>query len=170
MSRRLIVVALALGAFLIVPVASANAATFAGACTVSGNANFGPSGLKATPQNLTYTFNSTGSCTGTLDGAAIVQAPVSANATGSGTLSCAAAVAPGGSGSITFTGQGVTIPFAVNLAGVGTEVAFTLTGGTGVAVGHASFAANAGRATECSSDTGIQSLGFDIQAAGTLIG
>jgi hypothetical protein len=170
MSRRLIILALALGAFLIVPVASANAATFAGACTVSGNANFGPTGLKSTPASLTYNFSGTGSCTGVLDGAQIVQAPVSAGASGAGTLSCTAAAATGGSGSITFTGRGVTIPFGVNLVGAGTEVAFTLTGGTGAAVGHASFAANAARATECSSPNGVNNLGFDIQAAGTLIG
>ena len=41
-----------------------------------------------------------------------------------------------------------------------------LTGnGGGAGVGHATFAANGARATECANSAGLNNLGFDIQAA-----
>jgi hypothetical protein len=165
MRRLLLVLPLAL-ALLALSAASASAATVSGACTVSGSADFTPNGLQATPQSLIYSFSGTGSCSGTLDGAPITNAPVSAFATGGGTLSCAGALSLGGIGHITFPNQGVTINFGINLVGAGTEVEFALTGNSGGGgAGHATFASNADRALDCNSPTGVNGLGFEIQAA-----
>jgi hypothetical protein len=167
MRRLLAMLALTLGALALVPVASASAAnTVSGECTISGNAAFSPNGLTATPQTLTYQFGGNGTCSGTLNGVPIVNAPVSAFATGTGTLSCVAAAATGGTGTLTFPGQGVTLGFHIDLAGAGSEVAFTLTGnGGGAGAGHATFGQNAARVAECADPSGINSLGFDVQAA-----
>jgi hypothetical protein len=165
MRRLLAMLALTLCALVLVPMASASAATVTGECNIAGTATFSPNGLTATPQTLTYNFGGNGTCTGTLNGAPIIQAPVSAGATGTGTLSCAGAVATGGTGQLSFPNQGVTIGFHIDLVGVGSEVAFTITGnGGGNGVGHASFGSNALRATECNSPTGVNNLGFDVQA------
>ena len=118
MRRILLMLPFALAAFALAPVAAASAAnTVTGACTVSGSASFTPNGLQATPQTLGYNFNGTGTCSGTLNGTPITNAPVSASASGSGTLSCAGAVTTGGTGSITFTGQGVSVGFGIDLVG-----------------------------------------------------
>jgi hypothetical protein len=165
MRRLLLVLPLAL-AVLALSAASASAATVSGECTVSGSADFSPNGLQATPQSLFYTFNGTGTCSGTLDGAVITNAPVSATATGGGTLSCAGAVSAGGTGSITFPNQGVTIRFGISLVGAGSEVGFALTGNSGGAgAGHATFASNGDRVLECTNPNGLNNLGFEIQAA-----
>jgi hypothetical protein len=167
MRRILLMLPLALVAFALAPVAAASAAnTVSGECTVSGSASFTPNGLQGTPQTLGYNFSGTGTCSGTLNGTPITNAPVSANASGSGTLSCAGAVSTGGTGSIAFTGQGVTVGFGIDLVGTGSEVEFVLTGnGGGAGVGHATFATNGARAIECANPSGLNNLGFEIQAA-----
>jgi hypothetical protein len=165
MRRILAMLALTLGALVLVPVTSASAATVSGQCTIAGTASFSPNGLTATPQALTYSFGGNGTCTGTLNGTPIISAPVSASATGSGTLSCAAAVSTGGTGTLTFPSQGVTIGFGLDLVGAGSEVALAITGnGGGNGTGRASFGSNATRAAECTSPTGVNNLGFDVQA------
>jgi len=165
MRRHIAVLALTIAALVLVPITSAGAATVSGECTITGNAAFSPNGLTATPQTLTYNFGGNGTCTGTLNGAPIVQAPVSAGATGTGTLSCAASEALGGTGQLSFPNQGVTIPFHIDLVGAGSEVGFAITGnGGGAGLGHASFGQNALRATECNSPTGVNNLGFAVEA------
>jgi hypothetical protein len=165
MRRILAMLALTIGALVLVPVASAGAATVSGQCTIAGTASFSPNGLTATPQTLTYSFGGNGTCTGTLNGTPIISAPVSANATGSGTLSCAAAVSTGGTGTLSFPNQGVSVGFHIDLVGVGSEVALSITGNTGGnGTGRASFGSNAARAAECASPTGVNNLGFDVQA------
>jgi len=166
MRRILLIAPLALAAFVLAPMATANAATVSGACTVSGTAHFTPTGLKSVPGPMGYDFTGTGTCNGTLNGTPVTNSPVTAHAAGSGTLSCVGAVSTGGSGTLAFTSAGVTIGFQVDLVGAGSEVTFVLTGnGGGNGVGHATFATNGTRATECSSDAGLNDLGFDIQAA-----
>jgi hypothetical protein len=167
--RRILLIPLALAAFVLAPAAAANAAnTVSGACSIAGSASFGPNGLTATPQNLTYNFSGTGSCSGTLNGAPITNAPVSTSVNGSGTLSCAGSVATTGTGTLTFPAQGVSIGFSIALAGAGSEVAFELTGnGGGAGAGHASFATNGTRATECNTPSGLNNLGFSVEAAAT---
>jgi hypothetical protein len=165
--RRLLLIPLALAAFALAPAASASAAnTVSGACSIAGLAHFSPSGLTNTPQSLTYNFAGNGSCSGTLNGSPIVNARVTTNVTGTGTLSCAASVSTSGSGTLTFVDQGVTIGFGITLAGAGSEVAFELTGnGGGAGAGHATFATNAPRALECQNASGLNDLGFDVEAA-----
>src|SRR4051794_21329942 len=166
MRRTLLMLPLALALFALAPVASAGAAnSVSGACSIGGSATFTPNGLQAAPQTLTYNFSGTGTCTGTLNGSPIVNAPVSANAGGSGTLSCAGAVSTGGTGTLTFSG-GASVGFGIDLVGTGSEVEFVLTGnGGGAGVGHATFATNGARAIECANPSGLNNLGFEIQAA-----
>jgi hypothetical protein len=165
MRRILLMVPLALALLALSPVASASAAnTVSGTCTIGGSATFSPTGLQNTPQTMGYNFSGTGTCSGTLNGSPVVNAPVSASASGSGTLSCAGAVSTGGSGTLTFS-TGATVGFGVDLVGTGSEVEFVLTGNAGGAgVGHATFALNGTRATECASPSGLNDLGFNIVA------
>jgi hypothetical protein len=164
--RRILLIPLALAAFVLAPAAAANAAnTVSGACSIAGGAQFTPTGLTNTPTSMGYTFTGTGSCSGTLNGAPIVSAPVSTSVTGTGTLSCAASVSTTGHGTLTFPNQGVTIGFNISLAGAGSEVAFELSGdGGGAGAGHASFATNAARVAECQNASGLNDLGFAVEA------
>src|SRR5436190_24329171 len=79
--RRLLLLMLPLTlAALALPVASASAAnTVNGVCNIGGSAHFTPNGLQATPQTLGYNFSGTGTCSGTLNGVQVVNAPVTAN-------------------------------------------------------------------------------------------
>jgi hypothetical protein len=165
MKKVLLAAALTMGVFAAGSVASASAATFTGACTLSGNASFGPNPLTAAPQvGETYTFTATsGTCTGAVDGTPVVNAPASASASGSGTLSCSAAESVGGTGTITINGQ--TAGFSISLAGAGTEIGFVLTGnGGGAGGGHASFAQGAAAALPQCASGGVSSLPFTVQA------
>jgi hypothetical protein len=181
--RKLVVLAMAIvGLLVIVPVSPASAASFTGACAVSGNAAF-PSPLTAVPSAKSYSFTTNDSfpvvgdtCVGSLNGgtpAVYALSPGNANASGSGTLSCSVSAAgdflvnggADGTGSITIGGQ--SFSFTVKLVGAGTEVLFVLSqNGLPAAVGHASFAnpANAGAAVGCATG-GVSSLHFDIEAA-----
>src|SRR5262245_58975600 len=162
----LLIVPLTLAA-IVLPVASASAAnTVSGACNIGGSAQFTPTGLTSTPQTMGYDFSGTGTCSGTLNGVEVLNAPVTAHAAGSGTLSCAGAVSTGGSGTITFVSQGVTVGFGLDLVGTGSEVELVLAGnGGGAGVGHATFATNGARATECTSAGGLNNLGFVVVAS-----
>lgn len=162
MRKLLVVLALTAGALVLAPAGSASADTFAGACTISGTATFPSPGLQNTPQTLGYNFAGPGTCVGSLNGGAPASHAITANAGGSGTLSCAASVSTGGSASVAFTG-GPTFDFTIDLQGAGSEVDFVIhdaAGGAGV--GHATFAEEITRAPECAS--GITSLGFDVVA------
>src|SRR5215218_9245647 len=115
MKKVLLAVATTAIAFALVPLASANAATFSGACTLSGNATFGPNPLTTAPQaGETCTFTATsGTCSGTVNGAAVVNAAATASASGSGTLGCTGAASVGGTGTITVNGQ--SVGFSISL-------------------------------------------------------
>lgn len=154
---------LALIALLAVPVASASADnTVSGVCTLSGSANFN-SPLKAQPGANGYSFTGSGTCSGTLNGAPITNAPASASASGSGTLGCSASAATTGTGTLTV--NGVSVGFQISLVGAGTEVAFALTGNSGGAGGgHASFALDAQQAATQCAGAGASSLPFSVQA------
>jgi hypothetical protein len=153
---------LALIALMAVPIASASAATVSGACTLSGTANFN-SPLTAQPGANGYSFTGSGSCSGTLNGAPITNAPASASASGSGTLGCSASAATLGTGTLTV--NGVAVGFQIKLVGAGTEVAFALTGNSGGAGGgHASFALDAQQAATQCAGAGASSLPFSVQA------
>jgi hypothetical protein len=165
MTKVLLAAALTTGALVAIPVASASAAEFSGACTLSGTATFGPNPLTAAPQaGETYTFTAnSGTCSGTMNGTPVTNAPASATATGSGTLGCTVSESVGGTGSITINGQ--SAGFTISLAGAGTEVAFQLTGnGGGAGGGHASFAQGAGTALPQCASGGVSTLPFTVQA------
>ena len=162
MRRLLAVLALTLGSLVLVPVTSASADTFAGACTISGTATFPSPGLQNVPQTLGYNFAGPGTCVGSLNGGTPASHAITANASGSGTLSCAAAVATGGTATVAFVG-GPSFNFTIDLQGAGTEVNFVIhDAGGGAGVGHATFAEEVTRAPECAA--GITSLGFDVVA------
>lgn len=154
---------LALIAVMAVPVASASAAnTVSGACTLSGNASFS-SPLKTQPGPNGYSFTGSGTCSGTLNGTPITNAPASASASGSGTLGCSASASTSGTGTLTV--NGTTIGFQLSLVGSGTEVTFALTGNSGGAgAGHASFALDAQQALTQCAGAGVTSLPFSVQA------
>jgi hypothetical protein len=68
---------------------AAQATTFEGSCQLSGELTFAqPLGNDLRP--TTFTDRAAGTCTGTLDGAAVDDVPVTNRASGSGTLSCLA--------------------------------------------------------------------------------
>ena len=167
MRKLLVLLALSACALVLVPATSASAAnTVSGACTINGVATFSPGGLTTTPQTMSYNFGGNGTCSGTLNGATILNAPVNAGATGTGTLSCAGAAATGGTGVLSFPNQGVTINFGIDLVGTGSEVEFVIRGnGGGAGAGHATFAENGLRVPECSSPSGLNRLGFAVLAA-----
>jgi hypothetical protein len=154
---------LALVALMAAPIASASADnTVSGACTLSGTANFN-SPLTAQPGANGYSFTGSGTCSGTLNGAPITNAPASASASGTGTLSCTASASTVGTGTLTV--NGVAIGFQIKLVGTGTEVTFALTGNTGGAgVGHASFVLDAQQAATQCAGAGASSLPFSVQA------
>jgi hypothetical protein len=163
MKKFVLLASLTLVAVIAAPVASASAATVSGACTLSGTANFN-SPLTAQPGPNGYSFTGSGSCSGTLNGAPITNAPASASASGSGTLGCSASVSTGGTGTLTV--NGVQVPFQINLVGSATEVAFHLTGNSGgTGAGHASFALDAQQAASECAGSGASSLPFSVQAA-----
>jgi hypothetical protein len=162
MRRLLALLAVSVGALALVPVTSASAATFAGACTISGTASFPSPGLQNVPQTLGYNFAGPGTCVGSLNGGTPASHAVTANASGSGTLSCAASVSTGGTASVAFTG-GPTFNFTIDLQGAGSEVNFVIhDAGGGAGAGHATFAEEITRAPECAA--GITSIGFDVVA------
>jgi len=164
MKRFILLGLLALVAVMAAPVASASAAnTVSGVCTLSGTAGFN-SPLKAQPGPNGYSFTGSGTCSGTLNGTPITNAPASASASGSGTLGCTASAAPTGTGTLTV--NGVAIGFQISLVGSGTEVTFALTGNSGGAGGgHASFAQDAQQALTQCAGAGVSSLPFSVQAA-----
>jgi hypothetical protein len=155
---------LALIVVMAVPVASASAANaVSGVCTLSGNATFN-SPLTAQPGPNGYSFTGSGTCSGTLNGQAITNAPASATASGSGTLSCTASASTAGTGTLTV--NGVSVGFQISLVGTGTEVTFALTGNSGGAGGgHATFALGAQQALTQCAGAGVSSLPFSVQAA-----
>jgi hypothetical protein len=181
--RKLAVLAMAIvGLFVIAPISPASAASFTGACAVSGNATF-PTPLTAVPSAASYSFTTDDSfpvvgdtCVGSLNnGLPNVYAlgPGDATASGSGLLSCTVSasgnllVNGGADGPGHITIGGTTFNFTVKLVGAGTEVVFVLSqNGSPSAVGHASFAnpANAGAALGCATG-GVSGLHFDIEAA-----
>lgn len=158
--RRFLIASAALAAFVVVPAASASAAnTVSGACVLSGGASF-TSPLGFVPGSNGFSFNGSGTCSGTLNGATVTNAPASAIANGTGTLGCSASE---GTGSGTLTVNGAAIGFAFTLVGTASEVELVLTGNSGgAAVGHATFATGGTAGTACAS--GASTLPFTVAA------
>jgi hypothetical protein len=120
--------------------ASAKVDSFAGTCSVQGTDTFTPPATNAL-QPLAVDYSATGTCTGTIDGRNVSDAPVRLHQRAQGvTGSCpyAQTTAPG-TGSITFK-HGRTIAYAFEFTSVGTEVHVTMQGRrSGSATAHATF-------------------------------
>ena len=159
--RRLLIAFATVGAFVFVPVASASAAnTVSGACDLSGTASFG-SPLGLVPGSNSFNFSGSGTCSGTLNGATITNAPASATATGTGTLGCTVSE---GTGSGTLTVNGSAVGFTLTLVGTASEVELLLSGNSGGnGVGHATFATGGAAGLGCAS--GVSTLPFAVAAA-----
>jgi hypothetical protein len=114
--------------------------SFDGSCSLQGNSVFSPPATN-TQVPLVYTYDGSGTCTGTLDGRALEAAPVSMHASGRADGSCPRAVTTEpGTGALTF-GDGSSIPFSLDFSFVGTEGDMTLYGErSGTAPGHGTFA------------------------------
>lgn len=159
--RRFLIAFATLGAFVFVPVASASAAnTVSGACDLSGTASFS-SPLGLTPGSNGFTFDGSGTCSGTLNGAAITNAPASTTASGTGTLGCSASE---GAGSGTLYVNGAPVGFTFTLVGTASEIELAITGNSGGAgVGHATFLTGGTAGAACLS--GASALPFTVAAA-----
>jgi hypothetical protein len=113
---------------------------FGGSCSLPGTVRFTPRATNAEARDLTYAWESSGTCTGTLNGRAISEAPVKAAHAGPANATCnrARTLAPGTS-ALTFAG-GERIPYTLDFRSTGTEVDFTFYGErSGFARGHGSF-------------------------------
>jgi hypothetical protein len=113
--------------------------SFAGSCSVQGTVTFSPPATNS-QQPLTVSYDATGTCSGTLDGRKVSNAPVRLHHAGHADGSClhANTTAPG-RGAIKFA-DGTTIPYTFEFSFVLTDGAFTFHGQrSGSAVGHGSF-------------------------------
>lgn len=160
--KRVLVACAAFAAFALIPVASASAAnTVSGECLLSGTATFG-SPLGPVPGSNSFNFSGSGTCSGTLNGAAITNAAASASASGTGTLGCSASE---GTGTGTLTVNGTPVGFTLTLAGTVSEVELLISGASsGDAVGHATFATGGTAGAACATG-GASSLPFTVAAA-----
>jgi hypothetical protein len=112
---------------------------FAGSCAVEGDVTFTPP-ARNQPAPGTYDYQGTGTCSGTLDGAEVQDAPVFLRHSGPAQVSCVMAYtrAPG-PGVMTFA-DGRSIGYTVDFTTTLTEVDGTLYGErSGIAPAHATF-------------------------------
>jgi hypothetical protein len=113
--------------------------SFDGSCSLQGQVAFSPP-VTNTPGPLTYTYKSTGDCTGKLDGRQVSQAPVTLEQSGHsyGTCPSAQTVEPG-LGTIAFAG-GEAIEYTLDFTDTGTSGDETLYGErSGTAGGQINF-------------------------------
>jgi hypothetical protein len=176
MRRILLAGCAALCALVAGPVAGASAdIAFKGSCSVTGISTFDKP-LTGTQQDNAYTFDN-GSpdggktpdgtkCTGvTLNGVSVPDGPAKVHVRGEHQqLSCAKSTGTGGQGTITL-GNGVVVPFLLDIDGTLTEVNLTIHGlKSGSGSGHASFMKYAPptAAVDCGpTGSGIKALGFE---------
>ena len=160
MKKILPVASLAVVAAVVAPVASASAAKFQGHCEINGSANFTPA-LSPTPTTGGYAFSGSASCT-TVSGE--VKAGT-AEVSGSGTLSCEAAVSTGGAGTLTLNAE--KYPFTLTVVGLipGTPFIVTQFADGSTAAGAATFLQSINEpASNCAK--GVSKLEFKAVAAG----
>ena len=120
---------------------AAHTDSFIGSCSVHGSIAFTPPATN-TAQRLRYGYTGTGTCSGTLDGARINNAPVGWKDRGDAYGSCSQAQTTGpGQGTITFTNKRRSLGFTLDFISQVTEVNITFYGNrSGMAAGHATFA------------------------------
>jgi hypothetical protein len=112
---------------------------FAGSCSVQGTVTFEPP-ASYYRKPLDYAYESAGTCSGTLNGREIADAPVELRQAGRSEGSCASArTTSPGTGSIVFA-SGELIRYTLDFSSTGTEIDFTLYGErSGQAAGKGSF-------------------------------
>jgi hypothetical protein len=139
--------------------------SFAGSCSVQGDVTFDPPATD-TQKPEHYAYDSKGTCTGTLDGKALSNAPVTLQQAGHADASCLQALAfPPGEGELVF-GNGVRLPFTLDFTSKGTELDGTAYGTrSGLAPGHGTFATQrtdaAAVTTACAGD-GVKTAPMDM--------
>ena len=113
--------------------------SFAGSCSLEGTDTFTPPATN-TMQHLTVRYDARGTCTGTLNGRKVSNAPVEMHNFSHSYGSCPNAHTTGpGPGTIRFA-DGTTIRYSVEFTSVGTEVDLTMHGQrSGSAHAHATF-------------------------------
>jgi hypothetical protein len=113
--------------------------SFAGSCSLQGTVTFSPPATNF-EQRLHVVYDGPGTCSGTLDGREVSDAPVTVHnvATADGSCNRAKTVGPG-HGGITFA-DGTVISYSFEFDFVGTEGTFSFQGQrSGSAHGHGSF-------------------------------
>ena len=145
------------------PASASPTHTLEGTCTVSGQLTFQPPlGNELRPTALRDAAS--GTCTGTLDGVAVQDAPVSVRANGGGDLSCLAGHTTT-TGTITFA-NGARIRFWTDTSGALTQFVSRWGGavsGTGVA--YVSFLAHADQAALAACQAGtFRAARYDMVA------
>jgi hypothetical protein len=114
--------------------------SFAGSCSLQGTSTQDPP-LTNTQQRVSFSADLSGTCSGTLDGRNVSNAPVTAHNAGQADASCLQSrTTEPGTGAITFA-DGITIRYTFEFTFVLTEGDVTFHGKrSGVARGHISFA------------------------------
>jgi hypothetical protein len=168
MKKLTLMAVLCVGAFVLAPMASANAERAAGRCTIGGRASFSPTNLKPVPtSNLGYEFHGSAECE-TLPARGIRIGTVEAK--GGDTLSCAGSIGEG-EGTGTLTLEGINLPFGLTFlsGGPGFTVLAAKFADGGVAVGTATFLDSKSEpASTCFALSGAHELQFTAVAVGEL--
>lgn len=142
--------------------------SFEGSCSLEGPVTFDPPATN-TQQRLAVDYQAAGTCSGTLDGQNVSNAPVAMHNTAHADGSClrAQTVAPG-IGALRFADDGPTIYYTLEFTYVGTEGVQTLQGQrSGSASGHGTFLTPntpPDTALRCASD-GVAQLPMDLTLA-----
>jgi hypothetical protein len=168
MKKVIALAALGVLAVVLAPVASANAATLAGACTIKGAAKFGSPLAPIVPSPNSYSFSGSAECVGSGSG---VKESGTATVSGSGELACPAALSalPAGKGELTLPSG--TYKFELRFvaqAGV-VDLVITPEGEPGGAVGAAEFLTDGvGTLEACANGKIQEKLEFTAAAAGVI--
>ena len=140
--------------------------SFEGNCSVEGPVTFDPPATDQ-QQRLDVDYTATGTCSGTLDGASVSDAPVTMHnrAVSDGSCLHAQTITPG-RGAMRFAG-GATVAYTFEFTYVGTDGVLTFNGNrSGSALGHGSFVtphSSPEAAQGCSDGTGVRQIPMVIQ-------
>ena len=121
------------------PRAGEQLTSYDGTCSVQGDVTFTPpAGDQQRP--TVYSYTATGTCTGTLNGRSLNNAPIKLHQSGHADASCMQALSfPPGTGVVDFPGN-IHLPYTLDFESDGTELNGTAYGTrSGLAFGHASF-------------------------------
>jgi len=179
MRHRFVAVAVSIGALAVLGTAPAQAAhrshSFEGGCAIHGVTKLGTP-LQNTTDLLpnTYSYDATGTCTGTIDGKAVLNAPVTVVGGGPCLGNCALSkTTDPGHATIDFVngpgkGDDAPIDVTINFVVVMTETQFQIEGTkSGEATGHGTFLTGSSFAdllSECNAGT-LQEAPFDLWMA-----